>query len=185
MTFEEFKKDFKIVFTINYLIYVGTAILIIVGSEFFKTKGQNLATKQDIGEITKEVEQIKSTINISQEIDKQKRELKVKSLLNSLTIIDAFISQKYNANGSIIDKQNSSTEEVRSCHNNLILTCEDTSIINLFTKILLPPRDSIIHQDPILLLNQYRNLIRKELGFGIELKLDSIHSWFGHTLFKK
>lgn len=163
--------------------FVGIALTI--GVEYFKQKGQNIATKQDISIITEKIEQVKAQIQNNQEIEKQKRELKFKSLLSSLTIIDAFFSHKYNANGKVFDKQNSSTEEVRTCHNNLILTCENTEIIDLFTKILLPPKDRSVNQDPIPLLNEYRNLVRKELGFGEPLKLDTVNSWFGTTVFNK
>ena len=170
---------------IYLIISIIIGILILIGSQFFITKGQNIATKQDIEGITKKVEGVKSQIQQNQDIQKLKRELQFKSLLNSLSIIDAFFSHHYNAKGIVFDKQNSSTEDVRTCHNNLILTCENTEIINLFTKIMLPPKDTSIHQDPIPLLNEYRNLVRKELGFGQTLKLDTISSWFGTTIFTK
>ncbi|MEO7991104.1 MAG: hypothetical protein ABI663_16260 [Chryseolinea sp.] len=112
--------------------------------------------------------------------------MKFNSILTSLSIIDAFISQKYNPkNGEKLDKQTSSTEEVRACHNNLILTCENTEIVDLFAKIMLPPNDTSFQQDPIRRLNEYRNLVRRELGFGKELKLDTVNAWFGATVFTK
>jgi hypothetical protein len=56
---------------------------------YFTEKGKNLATLEDIEDITKKVEEVKSEIQKQQLVEKQKRELKNNALLNSLTLIDA------------------------------------------------------------------------------------------------
>lgn len=168
---------------IYILIIFLLQILTSLGVTFFSKKGENLATRQDIAIITEKIEQVKAQIQSNQEVEKQKRELKFKSLLNSLSIIDAFLSYKLKSNHIDVDKQYSTTEEVRTCHNNLVLTCENIKILALFTEILLP-KDSN-NQNPIKLLNEYRNLVREELGFGQPLVLDTVNSWFATIVFKK
>lgn len=188
--YKEVSKNIKNPLSKYFWVYLITSFLIgvisTIGIEFLKTKGQNLATKQDIADITKKIEEVKAKMQNNQEIIKQKRDLKFKALYSSLTIIDAYISQRYlPKNKQRIDKQKSSTDEVRACHNNLILTCDSMKIIDLFVKILLPSSSIEGMNDPIELLNTYRNLVRKELEFGEELKLDTTYSWFGSTLFTK
>lgn len=174
-----------------YWIYLILAlifgILISIGVEYFKTKGQNLATKQDIATITNKVEQIKAEIQKGQEIDKQKRELKYKAILTSLNLIDAHLSHTLiPPEGQQITKQYATTEEARTCHNNLILTCEDTKVVELFGLIMFGPKDqSQPKTPPTDLLNQYRNLVRKELGFGSDLELNRDRAWFGKAIFEK
>jgi hypothetical protein len=175
----------------NYWVYLVISffvgIIITVGIEFFKAKGQNIATKQDIEEITKKVEQVKAEIQKGEEIGKQKRELKYKALLTSLNLIDAHLSfNLIPGPGQQISKQYATTEEARTCHNNLILTCEDTKVLDLFALIMFGPKDKNKPQIPSTdLLNQYRNLVRKELGFGNNLELDRDRAWFGKVIFEK
>jgi hypothetical protein len=194
MTPEEIK--FIIEKTLNgatkyYWLYLVFALIIwiaiSIGVEYFKTKGQNLATKQDIETITNKVEQIKAEIQKGQEIDKQKRELKYNAILTSLNLIDAQLSHfLIPQQGQQITLQYATTEEARTCHNNLILTCEDTKVIELFGLIMFGPKDQSQPKAPITdLLNQYRNLARKELGFGSDLDLDRDRAWFGKVIFEK
>lgn len=177
--------------TKNYWIYLVIAffvgICITIGVEYFKTKGQNIATKQDIAEITFKVEEVRAQVQKGQEIDKQKRELKYQALLTSLNLIDAHLSHTLiPPAGQQISKQFATTEEARACHNNLILTCENTKVVELFGIIMFGPKDKTQQQiPPTDLLNQYRNLVRKELGFGSDLELDRERAWFGKVIFEK
>ncbi len=174
-----------------YWIYLSISffigILLNIGVEFLKTKGQNIATKQDIEEITKKVEQVKAEIQKGQEVEKQKRELKYKALLTSLNLIDAHLSHVLIApQGQQIKKQYATTEEARTCHNSLILTCEDTKVLELFSLIMFGPKVKSSTQIPLTdSLNQYRNLVTKELGFGNDLILYRERAWFGKANFEK
>jgi len=174
-----------------YWVYLVIALIIgifiTLGIEYLKTKGQNLATKQDIETITSKVEQIKAEIQKGQEVEKLKRELKYNAILTSLNLIDADFSHTLiPPNGGQISKQYATTEEARTCHNNLILSCEDTKIIELFGLIMFGPKDKNQPKiAPTDLLNQYRNLARKELGFGTDLELDRERAWFGNVGFEK
>ena len=64
-----------------YWIYLAASffigILLTIGVEYLKTKGQNLATKQDIQEITKKIELVKAEVQKGQEIDKQKARIEI------------------------------------------------------------------------------------------------------------
>lgn len=176
--------------TKNFWIYILLSAIIGVASaystEFFKNKAQNLATKQDIEEITRKIEDVKAQIENQQEIEKQKRQLKYDALLNSLTLIDAHLSQVLIPNkDQKIKKQFSTVEEARKCHNNLILTCENTEVLDLFSRIMFGPKNKTEEEPPTVLLNKYRNMIRKELGFGSELKLDEDRAWIGWVNFEK
>jgi len=102
-------------------------------------------------------------------------------------LIDAHLSHTLiPPEGQQITKQFATTEEARTCHNNLILTCEDTKVVELFGLIMFGPKDlSQPKTPPTDLLNQYRNLVRKELGFGSDLDLDRDRAWFGKAIFEK
>ncbi len=162
---------------------VIVGILAALFTSYIKQKGQNLATKQDIAIITLKVEEVKANVQKGQEVEKLKRELKYKSLLSSLSIIDAYLSHVIvPPAGGQIKKQNATTEDVRICHNNLILTCENTEVVKLFSTIMF----NLEPQTPLTdLLNRYRNLVRNELGFGNNLELDRERAWFGHVVSDK
>jgi len=184
----------QLVEQINYsdnIYYLILAIIIsILGSfvvEYFRERGKNWATKNDIEEITKKIESVKAVIQNDQEIKKLKRDLKYKALLNSLSIIDSHLSNfLIFKDGTKINKQYSSVIEIRACHNNLILTCENAEIVALFTKMLSAKEN--LNEDEISVLmkdlNEYRNWIRMELGFGSELSLDKDFIWFAKVNFE-
>lgn len=180
---------FILVLNILILIAIGLIFLFWKNtlSSYLTEKGKNLATKEDIGTITQKIEEVKAEIQNTQEIEKQKRQLKYDALLNSLTLIDAhlshsllpFLEQK-------IKKQYATTEEARKCHNNLILTCENKEVLELFSNIMFGAKDERVNiEPPTDLLNKYRNLVRTELGFGIALDLDRDRAWFGFGNFEK
>lgn len=172
---------------IYLVISIPLTIIVVYGIEYFKTKGQNLATKQDVEIITAKIGQVKADIQNNQEIEKQKRELKYNALLNSLNLIDAHLSHHSPANGQLkITKQYASAEEARNCHNNLILSCDNTETLDLFSRIMFGPKES--ERDtipPTTLLNRYRNMVRKELGFGSEIQLDEKRAWVAKVIFEK
>src|SRR5687768_13991074 len=149
-------------------ISVIASFLAVYSNEYLKTKGQNAATKEDIAEITKKIEDVKATIQKNQEVEKLKRELKYNALLKSLKIIDAYISNHITGVNSVVpDKQYASIEEVRECHNSLILTCDDPETLKLYEKIMFnePVKDSSRSNNIMIDLVEYRNAVRKELQF--------------------
>jgi|GEM_PF-4092384 len=152
---------------------------------YFGTKSTNLATKQDIAEITQKVDSVKAEIQKNQDIGKEKHQTKYKALLQSLKIIDAYFSH-IDIPGKIITKQNASIEEVRACHDDLLLTCDSSETLNLFTKIMNPEKKGYGFKDNLMtLLVAYRNQVRIELGYGSFNYLDTDFVWIGKINFDK
>ncbi|MCV9927026.1 hypothetical protein OIU83_05160 [Flavobacterium sp. LS1R49] len=194
MTPEEIEKILRKVIeneTEYYWFYILLAILFCLTTtsliQFLMEKGKNYATKQDITNITQKIEDVKAKIQNQQEVEKQKRQLKYDAILLSLTIMDANLSHiLIPSEGQKIKKQYASTEDARKCHNNLILTCENVEILEMFSLIMFGPKDQNAQKTPATdLLNSYRNLVRKELGFGTEIPLDRDRAWFGYGNFEK
>ncbi len=173
-----------------YWVYLLASVFLSLSTvflfQYLKDKGKNYATKQDIADITRKIEDVKAEIQNQQEVEKQKRQLKYDALLQSLTLMDAVLSHLLiPAEDQKIKKQYASTEEARKCHSSLILTCENTDILEMFSLIMFGPKDPNAEETPITdLLNKYRNLVRKELGFGTEIPLDRDRAWFGYGNFE-
>ena len=170
---------------IIYLI-VNVLIFLIAKTYFpsyLKEKGKNLATKEDVREITRISEEIKEEFKRLSTISTKKYELKYAACLGALKIVDAQLSHltftDKNGETSILpDRQDASAEEVRQCHNALILTCENQEIITQFVKL-------ITEKQNLDELNVFRNLIREELGFGQIKDLDKEKIWFSVVTCKK
>lgn len=174
-------------FGIYILIACCVSILITVFVNYLTEKGKNWATKQDIKAITNDIEQAKAIIQNDQEVVKLKRELKYKALLASLNIIDAHLSNFliFPDGNTPIDKQFATAIQARECHNNLVLTIENPQLLVLFMKILSAEKGLISSEVELLLdnVNKYRNLVRKELGFGDEIPLTDQAIWFAKVNF--
>jgi len=151
---------------------------------FFSEKGKNLATKQDIESITKKIEGVKAEFQRNQMIESDKMKLKHEALLESLRMVDAYFSHILTKNvPKHPTKQFASITEIRECHNKLILSLDNPEIIKVFLEIMFhDDKDTIAPTDK---LNRFRNLIRKELGYGNELQLDRNKAWFGNIGFEK
>ena len=152
---------------------------------YFTEKGKNLATKEDVAEITRKIEEVKLEVEASKAIQQAKRNLKHEAYLEALCLVDAHLSHKFDPpkNGWIV-KQHATTEAARRCHSKLILACDNTEIIERFSDLMFGQR--VKPEKPLTdLLNEFRNLIRKELGFGQELDLDRERAWFGALICEK
>ncbi len=108
--------------------------------------------------------------------DQRRWEIKREACLEALEIIDARFAD-YDwlaANGKMdqVDRQDSvPIIKIRSCFNRLVLTCNNSEVPRMFEKCL---HLAIEGKEPEPLLMRtvvdLRNAIRKELGFGKELK---------------
>jgi hypothetical protein len=156
-------------------------------SKYLEEKGKNLATKQDVEEITQKIEGVKADIAKAQSINQAKFQLKHEACLEALALIDAHFSQVLKSpDGVEASKQYSTAEKARVCHSKLILSCEDTKVLEKFAEIMFGPKTKHQEGRPLTdLLNEFRNLIRHELGFGAELQLDRERAWFGRIISEK
>ena len=169
---------------LEFLIILGLAAAGFFWKSYFpkymKEKGKNQATKEDIGLITNEIETVKAEISKATRTDELKYKLKYQACTNALSIIDANLSHTLiPPDGVTITKQFASAEEVRTCHNNLILSCESTALINKFSEIMFGPQPDTKAVPPTDQLNEFRNMVRDELNFGAHLELDRDRAWFG------
>jgi len=151
-------------------------------AKYLEEKGKNLATKQDIEEVTHKIESVKAEIARGQAIQTKKYELKYQACLDALAIMDPHLShmdwKSPEGRELEVTKQFTTAEQARACHSRLILSCEDTQLLEKFAEILFGPSTHHQQGKPLTdLLNEFRNLIRKELGFGTELQLDRQRAW--------
>lgn len=166
-----------------FLILAGVGSLVLLRTglpAYIAEKGKNLATREDIEEITRKIESIRGDISRANAVEEQKRKLKYEACLEALAVIDAHLSQVFVSEN--VAPQPVSTIKAREAHNKLILSCNDVLIVEKFGEIYFGPRDSELRRPPTDLLNEFRNLIRKELGFGSELDLDRDRAWIGWAL---
>ena len=144
---------------VAFLAFLGGCLGTFLSS-YFKKKGENLATKQDVASITEAVESVKSII-------KTNHHLKKETYLEALELIDAELSNRLAAIEEYADKvskQYVPIKQARATHNKLTVVCNDPEIVNLFLDIIVPKSGSE-QGNPIELFEKFRNLVRKELGF--------------------
>jgi hypothetical protein len=169
----------------QFLVTISALIIVKLAPEYFLKyigkKGENLATQEDIGNITREIESVKTEIARASSIEDTKRSIKHDACLEALSIIDAFLS--HNVAGDI-EKQNKEIYKAREAHTKLILACDNPDIIATFLNIIFYASRPNAPVAPLTdQLNDLRNLIRQELGFGDRLELDRDVAWIGKTNF--
>jgi hypothetical protein len=167
----------EFVIVLQILILLGIGSLYLFKKYLFSyssEKGKNLATKEDIEEITRKIESVKSEYLIELETVKvelskslhQKNEvwvMKRNACLKALDLANAVLSNyKYsNLSQEDIVPQQESIESARSCFNELACTCENSEVIDQLKVILFEN----VSPDAIVDL---RSAVRKELGFETE-----------------
>ncbi|MBI4401391.1 MAG: hypothetical protein HY581_07160 [Nitrospirae bacterium] len=169
-----------------FALVAASAVAAFFGA-YLSEKARSVATKEDIAEITSKIENVKRSVDAIRTVDVTKYQLKYEACLEALRIIDAHLSHSLAPppDGKLA-KQHASTEEVRSCHSRLVLACESTELIEQFARIMFKPRtEEETNVPPTDKLNTFRNLVRKELGFGNPLNLDRERAWFGHVISEK
>lgn len=174
-----------IMYVLEVISIIGLVTFVILWRQtltaYSTEKGKNLATKEDIGKITREIESVKLEFSNVDSIAQQKRLLKYEACLEALSIIDAHLSHSFiNPNPT---PQIVSTEKARAAHSKLILSCDNLEIVEKFGEIYFGPEAGVAQRPLTDLLNEFRNLIRKELGFAIDdLNFDRDRVWIGRSL---
>ena len=153
----------------NYIVAICALIIGYLVNPFLQPyigqKGKNLATIEDIAEITR-----------NELIEKTKRQLKHDACLGALSSIDAKFSHlSWNNVPKQPTKQKLDISKIRECHSKLVLSCENTKIVEKFLEIIILDEGA----QPTELLNEFRNLIRLELGLGTELTFNNEKAWIG------
>ena len=113
-----------IVLQIVNILALGIIALVIKNtlSSYLSEKGKNLATKEDVEEITRKIETVRAEVAKSQAVENSKRQLKHEACLQALSVIDAHFSQLFS--NPKPTPQVADTVRARECHNKLILSCE-------------------------------------------------------------
>ncbi len=119
-----------------------------------------------------------SEIREIENVYQAKWELKYRACLDALEIVDIFLSQYYEeVDGITPVRQPADTIKACECQNRLALTCKDPKVTEAFLRILFPsPQATMI--EIIDNLHEFRNFIRKELGFVKRIKLSTNTAWF-------
>ena len=162
------------------IIFIAIGAIVAYIGSYLKEKGKNNASKEDIKEITENVEAIKHQLNETNRIKSKKYELKYQACMDALCILDAQLSHVMLSNNDEKiperDIQPLEIKTMRECHNRLILSIDDQKIIQLFMSIMLGKSENNMKD-----LDKIRKLIRKELDFGSEIFVDGENTWFAKS----
>jgi hypothetical protein len=147
-------------------------------------KGKNLATKEDVADITLLVESAKAEIKHHDRSVAKKYSLAYEACLEMLRILDAKISHKIERDndGKLVevDKQFATTDEIRSCHNKLLLVLDNPKVLELFLGVMTGESTN-----PIVDLSEIRALVREELGFQEFAYSDQKRTWIANSPIKR
>jgi len=163
-----------VVIAVVVLLFVRFVLL-----TYLTKRVEGLATKKDLLEITHTVEGVKAELVRFNAVEEQRRKLKHEACLEALSVIDAHFSQVFQPQATL---QEVSTTRAREAHSKLILSCNDVRIVEKFGEIYFGPVGDQLRQAPTDLLNEFRNLVRAELGFGGELALSRERAWVGSAI---
>ncbi len=130
-------------------------------------------------DLEKELAEFKSTkVKEAENIQQARWEMKYQACLDAMEIVDAFLSHWFkDVNGITPVRQPADTLRARNCYNKLAMTCERPEVIEAFLRIMFPTNATNVKVTTDN-LNTLRNAIRKELGFGNEVKLSQDVAWF-------
>lgn len=138
---------------------------------YMKEKGKNLATKEDIQDLTSLTEEIKIIYQSKQHQNEHIYDVKKEAIQESLGCLDDYLSWlNYDSNVTPVRRDINDkdlTIKARECYNKLVLTCNSKELPKMFLKIIFDDREN-----KMKLYNKYRKLSRSELGIETELELD-------------
>lgn len=166
------------------LVLVAACGLAAFFGAYLKEKAKSAATKEDIEEITRKIEEVKKELEQRDRIASKKYELQYNACLNMLGILDVYLSHKMttdNEGNTIeVDSQYTSPEEARKCHNDLLLTLDNPAVVDLFMKMMVGKSENLMMD-----LDTIRKLVREELGFGSKIHSDVENTWLAVISSKK
>lgn len=111
-------------------------------------------------------------------------DLKLAACLEALSVVDArFSNVKWIQDGAEVPvvSQALSIEKARNSYNKLCLTCESPEVIKCYANALgLREPDQMPFQVNAADIQELRNMMRKELGFGRGVELLDGRAWIAH-----
>lgn len=144
-----------------------------LNDSYMEEKGKNLATKEDIQELTSLAEEIKTMYQSKLYISEHIYDIKLTAVQESLDFLDDYLSWlNYNSDVVPIRDETITSKELtfraRQCYNKLVLTCDSVELPEVFLKMIFENP-----HNEMGLYNKYRNLSRKEMGMVSMLELSS------------
>jgi hypothetical protein len=135
-------------------------------------------------ELAQTIERARSDLGELQRLNRERWDLKREACLAALGVVDkVFTNVPWEDRTKPgmelgIERLRVDVSETRDTMNRLILVCDDPTVVHLFLKCIGlkdsgEPADSIDASD----VQHLRNAIRRELGFGTDLKLNTDISW--------
>lgn len=124
------------------------------------------------------------TAKLRSELEKELRtwnaaaEIKRSACLEALQVADAALANLEWHGGMPVEHQPLSIEKARDCYNKLALVCDGQEVLQAYLRVLAvrSPGEPVvtITADAI---NDLRNAMRKELGFGKGIQLPAEKAW--------
>lgn len=162
------------------VLVLSRVVLIHFGLKaYISEKLKALVSKQDAIDLASSIESVKVNIQELSGIAEQKRALKYKACLGARTVIDAHLSNFFSLEGAVW--QAPETILARQIHNRLILSCDNPDLIVTFSEIYFGPIDGEPSSPRTVLLNEFRSMVRAELGFGKMLFSDEDRTWIARA----
>jgi len=123
----------------HYVIWAAVTGLAVFFGAYLAQRGKDKAIKDSIKELTELVEGVKKEIRANEAIAQAKRKMKHEACLEALSVLDAHLSFGFKHHGAI--PQDCTTEKAREVHSKLILACDNSKIIELFSNIVFGPKE--------------------------------------------
>ena len=135
---------------------------------YLKKKGENVATKEDIEELTNKVESVKKDYELIRKTEGRKFLLKYEACLEALKVVDEFylINMKLEIEAVIgeditVKDPESLGKIAREVHSLLVVSCDNKETLDLYRRCVW-----IEWPENMSLVVDFRWAIRKELGFS-------------------
>lgn len=140
-------------------------------------------------EYNEKLEEFKRKIKNEDRVEELRWKTTHEACLDALGVIDAYFSVVLlSPEGKKPTFQPIEITKARECHSKLLLACKNTNIVSKFNEILFLNNDDengAFIRPPTDLLNEFRNEIRLELGFGCKIPYDRNVAWIGNMAAEK
>lgn len=139
-------------------------------------------------DITQRLDQLRAEAEEKGRLQRERWQIKRESCLRALDIIDRVLTnvlwsdQTRPADSIAIKRLPVDTQEARDVMNRLILSCDHYQVVVLFLKAIGINENGEMSDPDLQALQELRNVIRKELGFGEEIYLPSDIAWLTFVL---